>query len=44
MKNEYAKQNANQLSGELNRLVFTRVIEQASKDRAATNTSTMESL
>ena len=42
MKIEYAKQNANQLSGELVSLVFTRVMEQASKER--TTTDTMESL
>ena len=39
MKIEYAKQNANQLSGELVSLVFTRVMEQASKERATTDTT-----
>ena len=38
----YAKQNANQLSVELASLVFTRVMEQANKERATTDT--MESL
>ena len=37
MKLEYAKQNANQLSGELLILVFTRVMEQARKERATTD-------
>ena len=32
MKIEYAKQNANQLSGELVSFVFTRVMEQATKE------------
>ena len=41
-ENEYAKQNANQLSDELVSLVSTRVMEQASKERATTDT--MESL
>ena len=37
MKIEYAKQNANQLSGELVSLVFTRV--QATKERATVDTT-----
>ena len=39
MKIEYAKQNANQLSGELVSLVFSRVMEQASKERATMDTT-----
>ena len=39
MKIEYAKQNANQLSGELVSLVFTRVMEQATKERATVDTT-----
>ena len=34
MKIEYAKQNANQLSGKLVSLVFNRVMEQGNKQRA----------
>ena len=39
MKIEYAKQNANQLSGELVSLVFTRVMEQVTKERATVDTT-----
>ena len=39
MKIEYAKQSANQLSGELVSLVFNRVMEQASKERVTTDTT-----
>ena len=39
MKIEYVKQNGNQLSGELVSLVFNRLMEQASKERATTNTT-----
>ena len=39
MKIEYAKQNANQLSGKFVSLVFTREIEQASNERATTDTT-----
>ena len=39
IKIEYAKQNANQLSGELVSLAFIRVMEQASKEGASTDTT-----
>ena len=39
MKIEYAKQSANQLSGELVSFVFNRVMEQASKERVTTDTT-----